>query len=459
MQASFSLQEVEIEVTRDEVWLDFPESADFRLQATAISPIVSAKLIFGVTAQTCTPITQVAEMNFESTTELDITWRWEIIENQLIPPGSEIWWQWQLETEDGEPLMTERQTAVYLDSWFVWQSISEENLTVHWYRGPNNIGEEMLAAGLSAIEQLAIDTGLRLTEPIDLYLYDEPFDLRISVPGAPAWVGGAAFPEKSIVLAVANKDYLDYGADTVKHEIGHVVIGRLTFNCVTRLPTWLNEGLAMVAEGRVDEHSITAVSEAAINNAIIPLAQLEGSFSIHSDRARLSYAQSYSLTSYLIESYGQANLLALLEQVQQGNTLESTLVSVYGFDIDEFEADWREDIGAIPLMITESDDADVPTVVPTIALLGVTAISPTEMPSSTATPTVVSTQTVAPTQSPSPTIQATETLPTSEPTLAPSPTPKIVETPSNNNNTMWYVGGIISLVISVLLAGLFLKKR
>jgi hypothetical protein len=468
IQAAPSSQQTSIEVVRDEVWIDFPESADFHLQATSGSTIVSAELRYGVEGLSCGEVTAVTPLTFAPTTNLDLTWRWPIIESQLVPPGSKIWWQWQLETADNQQTLTPKQTITYLDSWFVWQDISQDNLTVHWYRGPNNIGQEMLAAGLTAVDQLAVDTGLRLTESIDLYLYDEPFDLRISLPGAPSWVGGAAFPERNVVLAVANKDYLDYGADTVKHEIGHLVTERLTFNCIGRLPTWLNEGLAMVAEGGEDENALETLAEAITNGSIITIPQLEGSFSVHTDRARLSYAQSYSLVRYLIDTYGQEQMLALLETFQQGTTADSALTAVYQLTTHTLEDEWRQAIGASPRPQIEGAANTASTAVPTAALLTVVTAVPTAMP---ATATIHAPPTAAHTASPPTAAPATETavmtqpvapsatsqnLPTTIPHVPPSTT---TESIPNNSFALYSILGTITLFIIGFMIISYLRKN
>jgi hypothetical protein len=118
IQAAPSSQQTSIEVVRDEVWLDFPESADFHLQATSDSTIVSAELRYGVEGLSCGEVTAVTPLTFAPTTNLDLTWRWPIIESQLVPPGSKIWWQWQLETADNQQTLTPKQTITYLDSGF-----------------------------------------------------------------------------------------------------------------------------------------------------------------------------------------------------------------------------------------------------------------------------------------------------------------------------------------------------
>ncbi|MCP5096475.1 MAG: hypothetical protein GY943_13055 [Chloroflexi bacterium] len=407
-------------IVQDEAWVDFPESVDFHLVASAEQEIQSASLAYGVESLSCGAVTAVTTPTFTPTTDLDITWRWPVIETQLIPPGSQFWWQWTLTLADGSSVTLPKQSKTYLDDWFVWQSVSDDSITVNWYRGPHEIGEQLLDAAQTAVSDLAQDTGLHLTDPINLYIYDESFDLQASLPGAPAWAGGAAFPEHNVILIAANIDYLDYGISTTRHEVGHLVVGRLTFNCTNHLPTWLNEGLAMVAEGEEDLRAIETLQEAVDDDTILTLPQLEGSFSIHTDRALQSYAQSYSLVRYLIETYGQTQMLQLLQTFQAGATPDEALLQTYGIDTNGLEDEWRIAINANPRPVTGAALDSTPTAVPTLAVLSIvpTAETATEtpIPTKTAVPSTIS--------SPAPTETAVPTSQSDTPTsLPPAPTP------------------------------------
>ena len=393
-----------VQLLRDQTFIDFPESVDFRLVVTAESTIEKAELSYGVSSLSCGKVTAVYTPTFTPTKELDLTWRWPVLEGQLIPPGSEIWWQWQLTLASGETVQLPRKTAVFLDEWFVWQTIAADNITVHWYRGPHEIGEQILAAAETAVSELATQTGLRLTDPIHIYVYDESFDLRVSLPGAPAWAGGAAFPEQNVVLISANTDHMDYGTNTTRHEIGHLVVGRLTFNCTNSILTWLSEGLAMVAEGAADAFMQETLQAAIDADQILTIPQLEGSFPIHADRAYLSYAQSHSLVNYLIETYGQEKMLTLLHTFQAGSRPNDALLTVYDINTTQLEGAWRNSIGASPPP-EQFELAQTATPIPTIALAAInTAVftptaTATNAPTETAVPATATQIPVQPTPS------------------------------------------------------------
>lgn len=356
-----------IVVEQNDAWVDFPGAVDFHLVARASAPIETASIEYGVDARTCGDVTNVASPRFEPDAALDLTWRWEVTPNQVIPPSGRIWWRWQLTTAAGQEIATPRQTIAFADDWFLWRSESEGNLTVHWYRGGTSLAQKMLTAGGDTLDQLEADTGLRLADPIAIYLYEEPLDLRRSVPGAPSWIGGIAFPAYNTVLLVADEAHLDYSRRTLRHELGHLVIERLTFNCLTDLPVWLSEGLALVAEGDPDPDLVDTLEQAVAEDRLLSIHQIESAFSIHADRATLSYAESYSLVRYLIDAYGQERMQAFLMALRDGVAPDDAALDAYGIDLRVLENDWREAVGAPPAE-SAGETGLLPTPIPTLPL-------------------------------------------------------------------------------------------
>lgn len=399
--------------------------------------------MYGVVALSCGDVTAVTTPTFEPTTQLNLTWRWNILKEQIIPPGADVWWQWHITTADGSELTTPKQTVTFLDTWFVWQSVTEENLTVHWYRGSRDMANHILKTGVAAIYQLADDTGLHLSDTINLYLYEEPFDLQVSVPGAPGWAGGAAFPEYSLILAVAHEDYLSYSEETVRHEVGHLVIERLAFNCLQPLPTWLSEGLAMVAEGPDSDHMDAVLASAVEADTLFTPAQLAGPFSTHSDQARLSYAQSYSMVRFLLDTGSPVQMESLLFALRDGTALDDALMNGYGLDTFGLETAWREQVGATAPQPADAAADVLPTAVPTLALAApATAVPPTDTP--VPTPTMQTPITAVATAVPPP--QSAATLPPANP---PQSAP--------SNSWLW-LSLASAAVIIVTASWLFIKK-
>ena len=132
------------------------------------------------------------------------------------------------------------------------------------------------------------------------------------------------------------------------------------------LPRWLDEGLAVYAEGELDPRYRDILEAAIREDELFSIRSLNDSFTEHADRAYLSYAESFSIVSYLIETYGRESMLELLEAFQSGYRYDSALFQVYGFDADGLEAEWRAEVGASALSSLVEGIDPIPTVYPTI---------------------------------------------------------------------------------------------
>jgi hypothetical protein len=175
-----------------------------------------------------------------------------------------------------------------------------------------------------------------------------------------------AFPEHDIVIIGISPSNLEWGQDAIVHEITHVLVGHLTFSCLGDVPTWLNEGLAVYSEGDLDTSSETQLDQAISDDSLLSVRSLSAGFSEVRDKATLSYSQSNSIVKYLIETYGQDKMNALLATLRDGTTIDDALLDIYAFDVEGLEDKWREAINAQPRQASaQPTPQSTPTIVPT----------------------------------------------------------------------------------------------
>jgi len=158
------------------------------------------------------------------------------------------------------------------------------------------------------------------------------------------WTGGAAFPSYRIIAISVPLNRLSWGKDTIAHELTHLVVGQIVFNPYNDLPTWLEEGLAMFIEEN-DDPAIASYMKIAIEeNKLITVRSLSSPFSAYSELAAVSYGQSQSLVEFLLNTYGRSKMLELLTTFRDGVDYDEALEKVYGFNMDELDAYWRDSI-------------------------------------------------------------------------------------------------------------------
>src|SRR5262249_27288689 len=95
-----------------------------------------------------------------------------------------------------------------------------------------------------------------------------------------------------------------------------------------RAPTWLNEGIAQLEEGRTTAEIGTRLASLYASGHQIPLNQLEGAFQGYSSaEAYVAYAESLAAAEYLRSTYGMSDLARLLQRLGESQSTESALRS------------------------------------------------------------------------------------------------------------------------------------
>ena len=122
----------------------------------------------------------------------------------------------------------------------------------------------------------------------------------------------------------------------------------MTFNPYGDLPSWLEEGLSMYAEGDLRNDLQSILTEAISEDNLISVRSLSGSFPAKAEEAGLYYAQSYSLVNFLIHDYGKDRMLQLLSIFKEGSAHDDALLEVYGFDTDGLDDLWRQSLELEP---------------------------------------------------------------------------------------------------------------
>jgi hypothetical protein len=188
---------------------------------------------------------------------------------------------------------------------------------------------------------LTQDIGAYPERPVKIYIYASTSDLKGAMISSNEWSGGVAFTEFSTIAISIPPSELDWGKRALVHELTHLVVHQATFSAYGQLPLWLDEGLAMYSEGELDPDFRSCLEGAILEDELISVRSLCSPFSAYSEKACLSYAQSYSLVEYLLDNYGQDKMLDLLALLKQGSTYDEALTEVYGFDINGLDARWR----------------------------------------------------------------------------------------------------------------------
>jgi len=375
------------DVTNDSPVIEFPNTITFRAKITAGAGITSVVLEYGTEQLTCGDVIAKAFPEFSPGTSVDAEWTWDMRQSGSLPPGAAIWWRWRYTDESGRETVSDQKTVAWLDTDHRWKTITKDRLNLHWYSGNQTFAKDLLNAAQAGLDFNSTKSGLNAEAPIDIYIFANTNDLKDAVLYEPSWTGGQAFPEHNIVILGISRDDLEWGRNAIAHELTHVLVGHLTFSCLGDVPTWLNEGLAVYSEGKLDPSSQSQLDDAIRDDTLLTVRSLSAGFSEVPDKAYLSYSQSYSIVKFLIETYGQDKMTALLTSLRDGVTVDDALLQTYGFNVEGLEDQWRQAIGAQPRHVSAQPTAQptptyVPTIVPVSGAPLANQITPTPIPTS-----------------------------------------------------------------------------
>lgn len=320
--------------------IEFPAALTFSLRAESATDITEIALLYKINKITTVKVTTEVKLDFDPAPVVEANWKWDM-KKAGLPPGAEIRYRWEIEDASGHELETAWDTVRFDDDRYTWNSLTGGNVTLFWYQGDQSFAQELLDAANEALKKLAQDTGAYLERPVKIYIYASSEDLRGARVYPQEWTGGLAFTEYGITAIGIAPDNLTWGKRAMAHELAHLVTYQMTFNPYGDIPTWLNEGLSMYAEGDLESNFKALLDEAISKDELISVQSLSSEFPAYAEEARLCYAESYSLVEFLIRTYGKGKMLSLLGTFKQGSSYDYALEKVYGFDTAGLDDLWR----------------------------------------------------------------------------------------------------------------------
>jgi len=348
----------DIAVIDSDVEVNFPSQAVFILEAESYVDIVDVRLYYQVDKMNYAEVVSEGWADFTQANKIEANWVWDM-RNSSLPPGAEVTYWWMIEDADGNRFETSPEIMHFDDERYPWQSLTSTvpqggELSLFWYEGDDSFSQELMDACEEGLARLTQDIGTYPERPINIYIYASTSDLQGAMIFPQEWTGGVAFTAFSIIAIGITSSDLDWGKRALVHELTHLVVHQATFSPYGRLPLWLDEGLAMYNEGELDPVFHSSLEEAILEDELISVRSLCSPFSAETEKARLSYAQSYSLVEYLLDDYGQDRMLELLTILKQGSTYNEALTEVYGFDIDGLDARWRATLASHAVIASEA---------------------------------------------------------------------------------------------------------
>ncbi|MEX0800641.1 MAG: peptidase MA family metallohydrolase [Dehalococcoidia bacterium] len=350
-------------VTDDGTESLFPEGIQFRVAAQGDQPIVKVLLHYTVLpdGSPARAVPSGPTPEFEPTTTLSAGLI--LAGDFYLPPGTRIDYYWEVEDAAGNVATSDEESIVYEDVRFDWKTVEADGVTVHYYSGDDDDAQAMLDVAQEALTASSRLLGAPVEFPVHVRIYGSREDMQ------PALESRSETYESQIITAgvrVSSDTVLVLGNvsfDTLRHELAHVVTAIAGEGPFGSLPAWLDEGTAVYAQ--TDPGGFRDTLDGAIDRGNVLSVRSITSYQGDPSKVGLFYGQSWSLVSFLVETYGEEKFAQLFAEIKAGNTTDAALDTVYGFDQDGLDNEWRASVGLPPRQDAGEDPEDaVPTFPP-----------------------------------------------------------------------------------------------
>lgn len=255
-------------------------------------------------------------------------------------------------------------------NWLVWETPSFRILH----------SDETLAKSVARIAEATRDSQIRRwtgtaaqaawSPRCDIYIYPSAA-LFAQMTGQPEPSPGFSTMGLNAGQVVARRvnlraDHPNILKAILPHEVTHVVLADLF--TTKQIPRWADEGMAVLAEPDNEQELRAAdLAEPLRSGRLFRVADLLTMDYPDGRYWALYYAQSVSLTRYLVETGSPAKLVEFLRAVQ-GSNLDSELKRHYGVDgVDDLQRRWLAHVRSRPTALTASANSATDSKAPVTA--------------------------------------------------------------------------------------------
>ena len=340
----------------------FPDGVEFRVSAQGDQAIEKMRLRYTIRPDG-TRASGVPNFQPGASVSTSFTLAGNEPPNIYLPPGTRIDYYWEVEDAAGNVATTPEASIIYEDIRFEWQTLEADGVVIHYYSGSDDDAQAMLdvaqesIAGMSALLDVTVEftVNIRIYASTDdmrdaLQRRSETFESQITTAGVRV--------SSDTVLVLGNVSF-----STLRHELAHVVTAIAGEGPFGSLPAWLDEGTAVYAQG--DPEGFRGAVERAIDRGNVFSVRSITSYQGDPSKVNLFYGQSWSLVNFLIDTYGGEQFAQLFAEIKGGVTTDAALETVYGFDQDGLENEWRASVGLPPREETAPEGEEpVPTLPP-----------------------------------------------------------------------------------------------
>jgi hypothetical protein len=347
----------------------FRKSLTFNIKVkSSAGEIVSVRLLRRFPSQRSEQVERITD--FTPAPEVTLKHVWET-EADTIPPWQAISYRWEFLDSVGNLYKTQPATAEFADKTFDWKRRTDGKVAVFYYDQDEKFGQALFSAAQQGYAHILKATGHTPEYEIRVVIYNDQaaFCTFYAFRGCRDWVGGQTYAGITVQW-ISRKDDPEFRylfKQLVPHELAHAFLGEWIKNGLSGVPSWFDEGQAMNNELEGLDKEVERARGLASVNLLRRVTEMGSPSDITAgdiEEIRNWYAQAAALVAFLYERWGEDSLGKIITKVNQGKKFYAALQEHTGLTIYEFEAQWRQWIGAAKLAPTPTAVEATPTVDP-----------------------------------------------------------------------------------------------
>lgn len=228
-----------------------------------------------------------------------------------------------------------------------WSSIESEHFVV-MFTESEGAAQGIQKTAEAFYPKVTTDLGYLVKRKITIWFFESQKDFKRAA-NAPIqdWAAGYAYPLHARIV-IRDPAYLDNKklnlSRLVKHEITHIIFGLYIGRNLEYVPRWFNEGVAMYEAEEWGYGHYWTMLTGALSNSLIPLYELAEDFPQNESQARMAYAQSCSIITYMVEKYGGDSLRECIRLIAEGRGIDEAMAGTIGIDTIWLERKWLKDL-------------------------------------------------------------------------------------------------------------------
>ena len=330
----------------DDIWVvsndrevHFPGDVVLNLEVEGESDIVEVQLYYRASPSR---IWRYTYPNLTPSRRVETSFNLNLSGVSYLPPGTEIEYYYSIHDSQGNALETRRETFVYVDDRFQWQTVKAGPLTIFWHNLSKGHVREVAQSVEKSLYEVSELLQVGLETPMRGIIYNSRSEARDAFPFQSRTTTqeqvfqGMAFPDRGAFVGIGLQ------ASLIVHESAHLLLREATDSPRAKVPAWVNEGFASYVEPNA--HGFSRGLPRGTSPGLMRLRHMS-TVPGRPDDIRYFYRKSESVVGYLLETYSAQQFRAFIGHLNEGRSADSALTASYGFGLDALDQRWASALG------------------------------------------------------------------------------------------------------------------